>query len=73
MSDTFLSKEDVRHLTGRAQRNPQIEALRSMGIPFFVNPTGWAIVTRTAVEGRILTPATAQQKKPWVPRVLSAA
>lgn len=73
MSDTFLSKEDVRHLTGRAQRNPQIEALRSMGIPFFVNAAGWAIVARTAVEGRTPAPAAAQPKKPWVPRVLSAA
>lgn len=73
MSDTFLSKDDVRHLTGRAQRNSQIEALRRMGVPFFVNATGWAIVARTAIEGRAPVPSAAVQKKPWVPRVLSAA
>lgn len=73
MSATFLSRDDVRLLTGRAQRNPQIEALRRMGVPFFVNATGWAIVARTAVEGRTPSPAATEPKKPWVPRVLSAA
>lgn len=73
MSATFLSRDDVRLLTGRAQRNPQIETLRRMGVPFFVNATGWAIVARSAVEGRTPSPAAVEPKKPWVPRVLSAA
>lgn len=71
MSDTFLSKDDVRHLTGRAHRDPQIAMLKQMGIPFFINAAGWAVVTRAAVEGRMNQPS-AEPKKGWVPRVLMA-
>lgn len=71
--ETFLSKEDVRVLTGRAQRDPQILALKNMGVPFFVNAMGWAIVPRVAVEGRMPAAAAAEPKKPWVPRVLRTA
>lgn len=73
MSNMFLSKEDMRQLTGRAQRSPQIEALKRMGVPFYVNATGWAIVARSAVEGRAAAPAAPQPKKAWAPRVLNAA
>jgi hypothetical protein len=72
MSGIFLNREDVRVLTGRAHRAPQIEALKNMGIPFFVNATGWAVVARAAVEGRIQGPAAVEPKKGWVPRVLMA-
>ena len=73
MSDTFLSRDDVRQLTGRAHRQPQIDALRNMGVPFFVNAIGWAIVARSAVEGRIPAPTAGESKKAWVPRVLRTA
>lgn len=72
-SETFLNRKDVRHLTGRAHRQPQIEALKNMGVPFFVNATGWAIVARTAVEGRQPASAAAEPKKVWIPRVLKVA
>ena len=71
--DTFLDKADMRTLTGFAHRLPQITALKRMGIPFFVNGRGWAIVSRTAVEGRIPSVAAAETKQPWVPRVLRTA
>lgn len=44
----------------------QIEALRSMKLPFWVNPIGQPIVTVAAVEGRREEP----REKEWVmPRV----
>ena len=72
--DTFLDKDDMRKLTGFAHRLPQIAALKRMGIPFFVNGRGWAIVARAAIEGRIpAAAATSEPKTPWVPRVLKVA
>lgn len=58
MSDTFLTQEEVVELTGRKVRSKQIEALRQMGFPFWVNPVGRAVVARSAIEGR----ATAAKK-----------
>ena len=48
----FLDDDEIRKLTGRAQKRRQIEALRQMGIPFWVNALGEPIVTTAAVEGR---------------------
>lgn len=70
MSDAFLSKEDVRRLTGRAHRSRQIEVLKGQGVPFYVDGTGWPVVARAAVEGRASAPAAEPPKKGWVPRVL---
>jgi hypothetical protein len=49
---TFLSVEAVATLTGRRRKSKQVEALRMMGLPFWVNPIGQPIVTVAAVEGR---------------------
>jgi hypothetical protein len=51
-TSTFLTQAEVSELTGRKVRSKQIEALRQMGIAFWVNPVGRAIVTRSAIEGR---------------------
>lgn len=59
MSTTFLTQEEIAELTGRKVRSKQIEALRQMGLAFFVNPVGRAVVTRSAIEGR-----SAPAKKP---------
>ncbi|MEC5161683.1 DUF4224 domain-containing protein [Janthinobacterium sp. CG_S6] len=48
----FLSAEDVATLTGRKVRAKQIETLRSMGVPFYVNAVGCPVVPAAAVEGR---------------------
>ena len=66
---TFLSSTDLCELTGRKVKTKQIEALRKMGLPFFVNATGHAIVTRSAIEGRKEEPV----KSSWTPRVLRTA
>lgn len=63
---TFLPAEDIAVLTGRKTKSKQIEALRTMRIPFWVNAIGQPVVTLAAVEGRKEAPTD----KVWVmPRV----
>jgi hypothetical protein len=68
MSDTFLTQEEITELTGRKVRSKQIEALRQMGLAFWVNPVGRAVVARSSIEGRPARAATPPKKA--VPRVL---
>ena len=51
MSATFLDSEELSTLTGRKLKSYQIEALRRMGIPFFVNALGRPVVARSAIDG----------------------
>lgn len=60
----FLNRDEVATLTGRKNKRQQINALRMMGIPFFVNACGHAVVTRVAVEGR---PVAVEHKPTWTP------
>ncbi|MDA8095302.1 MAG: DUF4224 domain-containing protein [Betaproteobacteria bacterium] len=73
----FLTADDLATLTGikggakgktRCQR--QIDALRQMGIPFFVNAAGRPVVTRAAIEGRQAESKT--EPREWSPAVLRA-
>ena len=70
MSDTFLDRKELKEFTGRSYVRLQIEALREMGVPFFVNGVGRPVVARAAIEGRGAT-ITAPPKKAWRPRVLT--
>lgn len=67
----FLTGDEVRQLTGRKFRSAQINALRKMGVPFFQNATGRAMVARAAIEGRHTSFATPPAPS-WTPAVLSA-
>jgi biotin operon repressor len=58
----FLSPADLRELTGYARPSRQIEQLRRMGIPFWVNAAGRPIVSKAALEGQ-----QAEQTKTWEP------
>lgn len=58
----FLSKDDVATLTGRKIRSKQIEALRKMGLPFWVNAVGVPVVPRSAIDGRPAKTPVAQVK-----------
>jgi len=63
----FLSAEDLHTLTGYSVKTRQIDQLRRMGIPFFVNACGRPVVAVSAVEGR------KQRDQPhpgWNPAVL---
>jgi hypothetical protein len=64
-SGIFLTADDVAVLTGRKLKSLQVQALRTMGIPFFINAIGRPVVARTAIDGK--TAAAPQEKSPWVP------
>ncbi|VVE37160.1 hypothetical protein PCO31111_03968 [Pandoraea communis] len=65
--DTFLTPDEIRYLTGRNLKADQVEALRRMGIPFYVNARGSAIVARCVIEG---SRDEAPRRKGWTPNVL---
>lgn len=61
--NTFLAEDDLAILTGRKVKSKQIEALRKMGLPFWINAVGKPVVATAAIEGR------KEQVKPkmWMP------
>ncbi|NVD74519.1 DUF4224 domain-containing protein [Duganella sp. BJB1802] len=70
MSDMFLTKDEIATLTGRKSKSKQIEALRTMGLPFWVNALDAPVVPRSAIEGRRDLPEPKPEKLPWIPAVL---
>lgn len=65
MSNMFLARDEVAILTGRKTKRHQIDALRRMGVVYFVNATGHPIVTRAAIEGKT---DLAPPKRAWSPK-----
>jgi hypothetical protein len=65
MSDRFLTADELAELTGRKVKAKQIEVLRRMALPFWVNALGKPVVARVAIEGRRQEPAT-KPKEVWV-------
>ncbi|WP_186053548.1 DUF4224 domain-containing protein [Burkholderia gladioli] len=68
MADLFLSLNDIVVLTGRKVKSKQVEALRRMGVPFFVNACGRPVVARSAIEGG----ATKALSPGWNPSIIGA-
>ncbi|WP_081084549.1 DUF4224 domain-containing protein [Burkholderia territorii] len=68
----FLSPIELALLTGRKVKSKQVEALRRMGVPFFVNACGRAVVARSAIEGRASVPGRSDggTRSGWRPAVL---
>lgn len=71
MADVFLSTQELVQLTGRKVKSKQIEALRQMGIPSFVNALGRPVVARVAVEGRMQNSGERVSRASWNPRVVA--
>jgi hypothetical protein len=71
MVDLFLSTEELVLLTGRKMRAKQIDALRGMGIAFFVNALGRPVVARVAIEGKTDAVKHSVVRALWQPRVLA--
>ena len=67
----FLTKEEIVALTARTKRNLQIEQLRKMGIPVFVNAVHAPVIARAVIEGA--PKKEPPLKTPWVPEVLRKA
>ena len=64
----FLDPSDVAILTGKKSKAGQVDALRHMGIAFYVNPSGRPVVPRSSIEGKEI----ADKPKPaWEPLVLN--
>ncbi|WP_081063057.1 DUF4224 domain-containing protein [Burkholderia stagnalis] len=68
----FLSPFELAVLTGRKIKSKQVEALRRMGVPFFVNACGRAVVARSAIEGRTSVQGRSDSgtRSGWRPAVL---
>jgi hypothetical protein len=47
----FLNGAELVFLTGRHRKAKQIQQLRVMGIPFYVNASGHPVVARAGVNG----------------------
>ena len=63
----FLDDDDVAKLTGKKLKAGQIDALRRMGILFYVKAAGRPVVPISSVDpSNAATPVD----KPWTPDVL---
>lgn len=69
----FLTRAQVRELTGTTLRAKQIEVLKRNGVPHIVNAAGWPVVALSAIEGGRREPTQAAAKAAWAPRILRAA
>lgn len=49
----FLSKEEIAELTGRKQRQKQVEQLIVMRITFTLDAFGWPKVLRKSIEAEL--------------------
>lgn len=64
MSDVFLTDDEIAVLTGRKTKSKQIEQLRKMVLPFWVNALGKPVVARATFTGPKEAPPP---KKQWQP------
>lgn len=51
MAEMFLTKVEIATLTGRKYKRLQIEQLRKMGIPFWINAANAPVVARATIDG----------------------
>lgn len=61
----FLSAAELVFLTGRHRKAKQIQQLRTMGVPFYVNASGHAVVARAVLTGGRSEPHQSR----WIPAV----
>lgn len=64
----FLTPDEIKILTGRTRKQYQIEQLRKMRIPFYLNAAGWPIIAKAVIEG---SQESVDSDKPWRPAVLA--
>lgn len=70
--ETFLSKEEVKKLTGCSLKALQIDTLRKNGVRFTLNRQGKPIVPRSAIDGSEASKKS-EAKPAWSPRILKAS
>ena len=57
MSETFLTPQEVRVLTGTTIKARQAQQLRAQGLPFWLNVRNEPVVPRAALTGAPSAPA----------------
>ena len=67
MSDTFLTREEVRELTGRQKYAAQARALRAMGIEFRHRADGTLAVLRGHIENAMGATSRKERATEWQP------
>ncbi len=72
---TFLNADEIAALTGikggrggQPKHALQIDQLRKMGIPFWINAAGKPVVARAAIEGRTIA---SPPPEAWRPAVIT--
>ena len=65
LTSMFLSADELVLLTGRHRKANQIRQLKTMGIPFYVNARGHAVVAGIVLTGG--RPEESQAR--WIPAV----
>lgn len=68
----FLTPGQLRTLTGFAHKARQVQQLRAMGVPFYVNRRGVPVVACSVVDGHTSTAPSAKAAPAWSPAVLSS-
>lgn len=63
MSETFLTQEEIRDLTGRVQNAAQVKVLRGMGIEHRARPDGSIVILRSHVEQTLGGVTSAPRKR----------
>lgn len=67
----FLTRAELCELTDQPAKRPRkaklVAALRAMGVPFWLPPSGWPKVARASIEGG---QAPASASADWQPRVI---
>lgn len=67
----FLTRAELCELTDQPAKRPRkaklVAALRAMGVPFWLPPSGWPKVARVSIEGGLLPARIATD---WQPRVI---
>lgn len=68
----FLDADELRTLTGFSHKARQVEQLRRMGVPFYVNARGAPVVACSVVQGGSKAEAKPPPKR-VVPRLFTVA
>lgn len=63
-ADTYLTRAEIRRLTGRQKAKAQCAVLRKRRIRFTEDGDGWPVVARAHVEKRLLGHEEASQPVP---------
>ncbi|WP_288076457.1 DUF4224 domain-containing protein [Pseudomonas sp.] len=66
----FLDDNEIRLLTGRCQKAKQIDQLKRMGLPFYINAAGRPVVARSAIDTTRRLEVSSTQPSIWRPKIL---